>query len=230
MFIISLVPILGCSALVGLVGSRFVMNFDPPYMAAKFIPVMGMLLGNTMVGVALGLDSVLASIDQQRDVVECMLCYGATRWETAQPIVVDAVRKAMIPTITSLGITGLIAIPGMMTGQILGGADAIEASRYQQVIMYMISASVALGVVMASIAAAFVVIDSQPMLRLERVESTKRTKSAVNNGGNTLIGGGVRSRASIVKLKAWRGGSTGGGGGGQQACSASASSLAANLH
>ncbi|KAJ1760446.1 hypothetical protein LPJ69_003416, partial [Coemansia sp. RSA 1752] len=128
MFWITFTAIFGSAISVGLIGSMFAMNFDPPYTASKFIPTMGMLFGNTMVGVSLGMDSVLVSVDTRRDIVECMLCYGASRWETVWPIAVDAARTAMVPSITSMGITGLISIPGMMSGQILGGADVMDAA------------------------------------------------------------------------------------------------------
>ncbi|KAJ1867019.1 hypothetical protein LPJ78_001336 [Coemansia sp. RSA 989] len=169
MFWITFVSIFGSAITVGLIGAAFAMNFDPPFIASKFIPVMGMLFGNTIVGVTLGMESVLAAVDQRRDAIETMLCFGASRWESLRPIAVEAARTAMIPSITAMSITGLISIPGMMSGQILGGADVMDAARYQQVIVFMISASVALGVVISVNSAAFIVVDGQPQLRPERI-------------------------------------------------------------
>ncbi|KAJ1815241.1 hypothetical protein LPJ75_002436 [Coemansia sp. RSA 2598] len=180
------------------------MNFDPPLTASKFIPTMGMVYGNTMVGAALGMESVLSLVDARRDTVEAMLCFGASRWEALRPIVVEAARTAMIPSITAVSITGLISIPGMMSGQILGGADVMDAARYQQVIMFMIAASVALGVVSASVTVAFAVVDSKPMLRTEKIS----TKGMVGFSGSKSQNGtrtpGLRSERSMVRMKSWR--------------------------
>ncbi|KAJ2556757.1 hypothetical protein EV175_001787 [Coemansia sp. RSA 1933] len=173
---------------VGMIGAAFAMNFKPLLSAPKFIPVMGMLYGNTMVGVALGIDTVLSTVDLRRDSVEAMMCYGASQWETVLPIAVDAARTAMLPTITSLSITGLIAIPGMMSGQILGGADVLNAARYQQVIMFMIAACVALGVVFSVIYVAFAVIDSCPRLHTDNIQikldSLTRSYSVLTDTGD----------------------------------------------
>ncbi|KAJ1829383.1 hypothetical protein LPJ56_000398 [Coemansia sp. RSA 2599] len=204
MFWIALFSICGSSLSVGLVGAAFAMNFDPPLTASKFIPTMGMVYGNTMVGAALGMESVLSLVDARRDTVEAMLCFGASRWEALRPIVVEAARTAMIPSITAVSITGLISIPGMMSGQILGGADVMDAARYQQVIMFMIAASVALGVVSASVAVAFAVVDSKPMLRTEKIS----TKGMVGFSGSKSQSGtrtpGLRSERSMVRMKSWR--------------------------
>ncbi|KAI7834842.1 UPF0014-domain-containing protein [Kickxella alabastrina] len=206
MFWISFCAICGSSLTVSLIGATFAMNFDPILSASKFIPTMGMVYGNTMVGAALGMESVLAWVDSRRDTVEVMLCFGASRWEAVRPIVVEAARTAMIPSITAVSITGLISIPGMMSGQILGGADVMDAARYQQVIMFMIAASVSMSVVTASMAVAFIVVDSHPMLRTERI----RTKGIVGNSNkgkplsrsNTLEE--PRSHGSFVRTKAWK--------------------------
>ncbi|KAJ2725210.1 hypothetical protein GGI07_001472 [Coemansia sp. Benny D115] len=173
---------------------------------------MGMVYGNTMVGAALAMDSVLAWADMRRDVIEAMLGFGASRWEAVWPIVVEAARTAMIPSITAVSITGLISIPGMMSGQILGGADVMDAARYQQVIMFMIAASVSLGVVSASVAVAFIVVDGGPVLRSDRikVKGAALSNAGVSGGGKkSFLGGertpeGMRSYRSVVRMKSWK--------------------------
>ncbi|KAJ2632899.1 hypothetical protein H4R22_000896 [Coemansia sp. RSA 1290] len=203
MFWITFVSIFGSAITVGLIGAAFAMNFDPPFIASKFIPVMGMLFGNTIVGVTLGMESVLAAVDQRRDAIETMLCFGASRWESLRPIAVEAARTAMIPSITAMSITGLISIPGMMSGQILGGADVMDAARYQQVIVFMISASVALGVVISVNSAAFIVVDGQPQLRPERIVNKANFVTSKSASGSRTPGS-TRSGHSIVHLKAWK--------------------------
>ncbi|KAJ1844521.1 hypothetical protein LPJ73_005147 [Coemansia sp. RSA 2703] len=206
MFWISFLTISVSSLFVGLLGAKYAMNFDPPLTASKFIPTIGMVYGNTMVGAALGMDAVLAWADTRRDTVEAMLCFGASRWEALRPIVVEAARTAMIPSITAVSITGLISIPGMMSGQILGGADVMDATRYQQVIMFMIAAAVALGVVSASITVAYVVVDSTPMLRTERItiKGVDNSNRAKSSAGKRTPEGLRRSYRSVVRMKAWK--------------------------
>ncbi|PIA19238.1 UPF0014-domain-containing protein [Coemansia reversa NRRL 1564] len=207
MFWITLGSIFGSSVAIGLVGSVFALNFTPVYTASKFIPVLGMLYGNTMVGVTLGIDTVLQYADEHRDVVETMLSFGASQWEAARPIVVEAARTAMIPSITAVSITGLIAIPGMMSGQIIGGADVMTATRYQQGIMFMIAASVALGVITSVIAVSFVVIDSQPRLRTDRIfNGTTSANSNVKSSSNLQASDAKKLQKSASRLKAWNAG------------------------
>ncbi len=109
------------------------------------IPLMGMILGNTMNGVSLGLDRLTEELTSRRGEVELRLCLGATRWEAARPFVTNAVRTGMVPIINSMMVVGLVSLPGMMTGQILAGAQPMAAVRYQIVIMFLIAAGTALG-------------------------------------------------------------------------------------
>jgi putative ABC transport system permease protein len=114
--------------------------------AAQYaIPLMGMILGNTLNGISLGLDRLGDELTTRRGEVELRLTLGATRWQAAQPMVRTAVRTGMIPIINSMMVVGLVSLPGMMTGQILAGAEPMEAVRYQIVIMFLIAAGTALG-------------------------------------------------------------------------------------
>ncbi len=109
------------------------------------IPLMGMILGNTLNGISLGLDRLTEELTSRRAEVEMRLCLGGTRWEAAQPCIANAIRTGMVPIINSMMVVGLVSLPGMMTGQILAGADPMAAVRYQIVIMFIIAAGTALG-------------------------------------------------------------------------------------
>lgn len=134
---------------MGIIGARFAMRQNPFWIPEIFIPTMGMLLGNAMSGMAVALSSCLSSVGSRKEQIETYLAFGASRWEAGQSIAIEAVRLSMLPTINQMSVIGLIAIPGMMTGQILGGSSVSNAVRYQQIIMFMISASTALGVLSA---------------------------------------------------------------------------------
>jgi ABC-type iron transport system FetAB permease component len=84
-------------------------------------------------GIAVGLSSTLTALAESKEKIEMYLSFGATRWEASRPVFVDSIRLALLPTINSMSIMGLVSIPGMMTGQILGGAKIEDAVRYQQV-------------------------------------------------------------------------------------------------
>lgn len=117
------------------------------YQPQYAIPLLGMILGNTLNGISLGLDRLGEELAAKRDQVETLLALGATRWEAARGPIQQAVRTGMIPIINSMMVVGLVSLPGMMTGQLLQGADPVRAVKYQIVIMFLIAAGTSLGTV-----------------------------------------------------------------------------------
>ncbi len=115
--------------------------YEPQYA----IPLLGMILGNTLTGVSLGLDRLGSELSERRDQVEALLTLGATRWEAALPAIRAAVRTGMIPLVNSMMVVGIVSLPGMMTGQLLAGVHPWEAVKYQLVILFLIAAATALG-------------------------------------------------------------------------------------
>ena len=122
-----------------------VIGAQPWYRPQYFIPLLGMILGNSLNGVSLSLDSLLESLTQRRERIEMELAHGATRWEAAREHVAAAVRRGLIPIINTMMVVGIVSLPGMMTGQILAGADPLEAVKYQIVVMFMVAGATALG-------------------------------------------------------------------------------------
>lgn len=117
--------------------------WDPQYV----IPIVGMLLGNCINGVALAVNSILTGLVEQSAEIELYLAYGATSGESSARLIREAVRIGAMPILNTMSVIGLISIPGMMTGQILGGSPVQEAARYQMMIVYLI-ATVTFGTIL----------------------------------------------------------------------------------
>ena len=167
----SVVSILVAAALVSQIAILGIIRVSPWYDPQYFIPIIGMLLGNILNGISLGLDRFIEGLVTQRDQVEMLLAHGATRWEASHRQVRDAVRTGMIPITNSMMVMGLVSMPGMMTGQILAGANPIDAVRYQIVIVFMIASATALGTLLVILLAFQRLLSSDHQLRLDRVLS-----------------------------------------------------------
>jgi putative ABC transport system permease protein len=143
----SLVSMFASSWLVTGVALLAIVRVRPWYEPQYAIPLLGMVLGNTLNGISLGLDRLTEELSAGRDRVEALLAIGAERWEAAREPVRRAVRTGMIPIVNSMMIVGIVSIPGMMTGQLLAGVDPLNAVEYQIVIMFLIASGTALGTV-----------------------------------------------------------------------------------
>ncbi|MDH5179154.1 MAG: iron export ABC transporter permease subunit FetB [Gammaproteobacteria bacterium] len=146
-----------------------VINVDPWYTPQYAIPLLGMLLGNTMTGVALSLDRLTQGAWEKRGMIEARLILGED-WRTAiGEIVREAIRVGLMPMINAMAAAGIVSLPGMMTGQILGGSPPLEAVKYQILIMFMIAAGTGFAGMGATWLGARHLFDDRQRLRLDRL-------------------------------------------------------------
>lgn len=125
--------------------TALIVNAKPWWTPQYFIPIGGMIAGNSMSALAISLDRLFSDLKAKRDQVEMRLCLGASPSEASKDIFKDALKAGMIPSINGMMGAGLVSIPGMMTGQILAGSDPTEAVKYQIVVMLMLVASTAIA-------------------------------------------------------------------------------------
>jgi putative ABC transport system permease protein len=123
-----------------------VVRISPWYEPQYFIPIAGMLVGNSMTGISLAVKSLLEGMTVQRAAVEEALMLGATPQDAARAIVNSTFDAAILPTINSMVGMGIVFLPGMMTGQILSGTVPTTAIAYQIAIMLGILGAVSLTV------------------------------------------------------------------------------------
>ena len=123
-----------------------VIQLVPWYHPQYFIPLGGMIIGNSMTGISLGTGKLVDGMHQQRHQVEGALMLGATPAMAVKPLANAAFDTAILPTINSMLGMGIVFLPGMMTGQILSGVSPVTAIQYQIAIMLGITGSVTLTV------------------------------------------------------------------------------------
>ncbi|MCY8512250.1 ABC transporter permease [Bacillus atrophaeus] len=121
-----------------------------PLTARYVIPISGMVIGNSMVLASLFLNQLGSEITVRKEEIQLILSLGGTPKQSIQHILTSCMKTSMIPTLESQKTLGLVQLPGMMTGQILAGADPIQAVRFQLLIVFTTMASAALTCVILS--------------------------------------------------------------------------------
>jgi len=119
------------------------------FSAQYVIPIGGMILGNCLRADIVGIQTFYESLRQNEKTYILALTQGANQNEALLPFIRKAFRAALTPTVATMATIGLVALPGMMTGVILGGGDPMTAIKYQIAIMIAIFAGTALTVILA---------------------------------------------------------------------------------
>jgi putative ABC transport system permease protein len=145
----------------------FVLKIPNIFEAKYLVVISGMLLGNVLRGNIISINSFYSNLKKDETYYQYILSAGATQFEAILPYLRESLRLAYTPTIATMATTGLVALPGMMTGTILGGSSPMVAIKYQIMIMIAIfgckSISV-LGTIMLSLKKSF---DEYGMLKTE---------------------------------------------------------------
>ncbi len=162
-------PLFVTSALLVLLATRVIVQVEPWYTPQYLIPLFGMLLGNTMSGIAIALDGLTRAAWRQRPVIEGRLLLGENWQQAIGDIRREALRAGLIPIINQMSVAGLVTLPGMMTGQILAGSPPLEAAKYQILILLLVAAGVGFGTMGAIWLASRHLFDERQRLRLDRL-------------------------------------------------------------
>lgn len=121
----------------------------PDLMDARyFIPIAGMIMGNSLRADIVGLSSFYSSLQDEEDSYLLTLAQGASRSEALRTFLQRATTASLSPTIATMATIGIVSLPGMMTGIMLGGTDPMVAIKYQIAIMMAIFSGTALAVIL----------------------------------------------------------------------------------
>ena len=170
-YLSSFVSVLGTGFFIMFFALKGILEIDPWYSPQYLFPLLGMVLGNIINGISLGLDRFMDSISVRRKEVEILLSLGATSWEAANELVRDALRTSLIPTINSMLVMGVVSLPGMMTGQILAGISPGEAVRYQIIVVFIIAAAAAFSSTVVIVLAFRALFSSNHQLLFDRLRN-----------------------------------------------------------
>lgn len=169
-YAIGTVSMFTSSFTVALFALIVVVGNDPWYQPQYAIPLLGMLLGNTMNGIALALDRLTQTAWDQRDTIEARLMLGHSTAQALSGIRQQVFRSGLIPIINAMATAGIVSLPGMMTGQILAGAPPVEAVKYQIMIMFLIAGGAGFGTLAAVRLSVRRLFDERERLRLDRLQ------------------------------------------------------------
>ncbi len=126
--------------------SAVIIQPTPLYSAQYVIPLAGMLLGNSLSGNIIALQNLFSAFKERKDEYYAAIALGASSQLAALPFARVAMQKAFAPIMASMSTTGLVTLPGMMTGQILGGVHPMVAIKYQLLILIAIFVMMTLSV------------------------------------------------------------------------------------
>jgi putative ABC transport system permease protein len=139
--------------------------YDPRYA----VSLVGIILGSVLNSGSLALDGVVGGVWRERSAIEAQLGLGVDYRAATLPLLREAIRRGLLPIINSMSASGLITLPGIMTGQIIAGMDPIEAVKYQILLMFLLAGASGVAVLVVAELALRRLSDARQRLRLDRL-------------------------------------------------------------
>lgn len=109
--------------------------YDPQY----WIPMAGIIIGNAVNGATVAGERLVNALENNRGEIETHLCLGATPWGAIALYRRRAIRAGIIPNLNQMALVGVVTLPGILTGQLLGGVDPLSAVSYQLLILFSLA-------------------------------------------------------------------------------------------
>jgi putative ABC transport system permease protein len=157
-------------------------NVQPGWNPRTWIPVAGMMLGNSLSATSLAIRTITHQLVESQTDIELRLAMGASWQEAIRSILLQTYSTALTPVIHALSVAGVVHIPGMMTGQILAGQSVFQAAAYQLVIFFLFTATALSTVrIITQLAIHKLVEPSKDRLQLQKLKQRQQQQQQLRN-------------------------------------------------
>ncbi|WP_421919118.1 ABC transporter permease [Marinifilum sp.] len=150
-----------------------VIDLEYVFDARYFIPISGMVIGNALNHNIVGISHYFDKLDKEQDLYYFLLVNGSSKKKALEPFISASFQKALNPLIATMSVIGLISLPGMMTGQILGGSSPLVAIKYQILIMLAVFVGSTLNLMICILLANRQIFDSYGSIKPSILKKTK---------------------------------------------------------
>ena len=141
-----------------------------PWYAPRYVlPILAMVTGGTLATAGVALQTVIEGALSERAGIEARMALGAGRFTAFRPLLRRTLQTALTPLFHTMSFAGIAAMPGVMSGQILAGADPVAAAKYQILLLCLVTGAAGLGALFASIGGVLLLTDRRHRLRLDRL-------------------------------------------------------------
>lgn len=138
--------------------------YEPQYL----IPLAGIVLGNAMNAAAIAGERLVSTINASQIEIETHLSLGATPQQAVAQYRQDAIKAGLIPTLNQMMLVGVVTLPGITAGQLLGGVNPLAAALYQILIMFMLAFATLVTVLIVTRGLCRLSFNQAAQLRMER--------------------------------------------------------------
>jgi putative ABC transport system permease protein len=150
--------------------NSLVIGLNDPFEARYFIPIAGMVIGNSLRANIVGINDFCDQIQRNENRYLSSLSLGAEKYEALKPYLRKSLLNSIRPTLANMATVGIVFLPGMMTGQIIGGSSPLTAIEYQIAIMIAIYVATVMNVMFGVLILIYRGFDEYGMFRKDMLK------------------------------------------------------------